>query len=492
VNEGSDSRSLDLVWVAPLVALVASLAALLNRYSFWRDEALTYVTVDDSFVGLLRTLVTTTSSESAFPLYYVLLWPWAQVSSAEVWLRLPSLVAAVAAALVLCRALQHLGCATRSARAGALFLALPAVSWYALEARPYGFLFLVVSLHLLESLRLVRGETDSPLGLVMLTLAVCLTYVVAGAASLLVLAVVMAQPQVRSRVRPQLTSWRTPVIVAALALSSAVLLSGLLRSGDADVPQGRSPLTFLYAIYELVFGRSLGFAVPQLRAGSPRDLLTSGPVDLVVLAAAGALIAWGVVGALTTIDRGRDRELIQITLIWIAVGAAFSALALARGFPLLGRHLLFLLPAVVVVVTVGMARRPARDRVVLAVGVLATGFVAVGGIALGERYEKDDYREAASIIESCGWGPADVAVVTPINGLIYYDPRFSDVDEVKLGPALDDLSAGEVEALVVDTANVDRGGAITDDVAAEDGWHVSDLAVLRFVTRVPLAGHGCG
>ncbi len=114
-----------------LLALVLSLL-LAGRPSYWLDETATVSAVDRPFPDLLRLLRNVDAVHGA---YYTLLWPWAQVSTAESWLRLPSAFAAAgAAAAVAGIGWQVFGRRT-AVLGGLLFATLPLTSYDGANAR---------------------------------------------------------------------------------------------------------------------------------------------------------------------------------------------------------------------------------------------------------------------------------------------------------------------------------------------------------------------
>jgi Dolichyl-phosphate-mannose-protein mannosyltransferase len=111
----------------------------LGRRPFWIDEAFT--------VGATHDLVATwRGTGGTMGLYYLVMWPVAQVSLDRAWLRLPSLLFAAATVVVV----HEIGRLIGGRRVGAMAAGLLAASWvvarYGLEARSYALALLLVSL----------------------------------------------------------------------------------------------------------------------------------------------------------------------------------------------------------------------------------------------------------------------------------------------------------------------------------------------------------
>ncbi len=122
----------------PACAALLTLAVTLWKIqvpSFWRDEAATQSATQRSFTGLIAMLGHVDVVHGA---YYVLMWlEVRQAGHGELALRLPSALAmAVAAALITVTG-RHLVSGRAGLAAGLTFAVLPAVSWFAQDARPF-------------------------------------------------------------------------------------------------------------------------------------------------------------------------------------------------------------------------------------------------------------------------------------------------------------------------------------------------------------------
>lgn len=147
------SRSRAFWIVAGLTALAAGLRfATLGVQSYHHDEIVTASRILRD--GFWHAMEAVEFGESAPPLYYVLAWPWTQVTgTGEFGLRSLSALAGVATVPVA----FLLGAELRGRATGILAAALVAVNpmllWYSQEARAYALLMLLTSLSLLYFVR---------------------------------------------------------------------------------------------------------------------------------------------------------------------------------------------------------------------------------------------------------------------------------------------------------------------------------------------------
>jgi hypothetical protein len=130
----------------------------LGRRPFWLDEAFT--------VGATHDLVATwRGTGGTMGLYYLLEWPMAQVSTDRAWLRLPSLLFAAGAVVVVHEIGRIVGGRRMGAMAAGLLAGAWAVSRFGLEARSYTLALLLVSLSWLGLVGAVstadRGGSDT-------------------------------------------------------------------------------------------------------------------------------------------------------------------------------------------------------------------------------------------------------------------------------------------------------------------------------------------
>jgi mannosyltransferase len=103
--------------------------------SFWRDEAATQSATQRSFANLIAMLG---HVDVVHGTYYVLMWLEVRLAGhSELALRLPSALAMAAAAALITVTGRRLVSGRAGLAAGLTFAALPAVSWFAQDARPF-------------------------------------------------------------------------------------------------------------------------------------------------------------------------------------------------------------------------------------------------------------------------------------------------------------------------------------------------------------------
>jgi hypothetical protein len=126
----------------------------LGRRPLWLDEAYT--------IGATRDLgATWRGTGGTMGLYYLLMWPVTQVSTDRVWVRLPSLVLAALAVVVI----HEVGRLIGGPRVGAVAAGALSMTWflarYTLEARGYTLALLLVSLSWLGLVGAVRAREST-------------------------------------------------------------------------------------------------------------------------------------------------------------------------------------------------------------------------------------------------------------------------------------------------------------------------------------------
>ncbi|HEY7874769.1 MAG TPA: glycosyltransferase family 39 protein [Actinomycetota bacterium] len=120
---------------AVVVTVIARLWLPQTTSSLWLDETGTVWLLQGSF---LESLGHTLDYQGGSPLYYALLWPIrALLGTTELALRLPSLAGMGAAAYLLYRLGRRLFDAGAGAIAAGIFVAVPAITFAASDARPY-------------------------------------------------------------------------------------------------------------------------------------------------------------------------------------------------------------------------------------------------------------------------------------------------------------------------------------------------------------------
>ena len=333
-------------WGAPAAAvagLVALSAPRLGRRPMWLDEAYT--------VGVTHDLVSAwRGSGGTMALYYLLVWPVAQVSTDRVWVRLPSLVFAALVVVVVHEVGRLLGGRRMGAYAAGTLAATWSLSRFALEARSYTLAMLLVSLSWLGLVGAVRAAADGGDGgggggddaerrwwalFVAATLLAPLAHGLAAAHVVPQGAALALSPDRRRWLR------RCAPVVALLAVEGALLFT----VGAGEVANW----------------------IPPLRWGQVRSflhlLVGRGPALWLVGALAVAGIALAVAAARR---RGPDREpdawLGLVPALW-ALGAPLLVLALSVVRPYAeARYVLGALPGVALLAGAALASPHLRPR----------------------------------------------------------------------------------------------------------------------------------
>ncbi|MFF0310703.1 glycosyltransferase family 39 protein [Streptosporangium sp. NPDC004379] len=134
-RRGRAGRAASPVWLPLLLAAVALALTVAGSWapSMWADELATAQTVT-SWDTLWETL---RERDAVFLPYYLLMYVWSRAGTADWWLRLPSALAVAAATGLLADLGRRLGGVRAGVVAGAVLLALPAISRFGQEARPY-------------------------------------------------------------------------------------------------------------------------------------------------------------------------------------------------------------------------------------------------------------------------------------------------------------------------------------------------------------------
>jgi Dolichyl-phosphate-mannose-protein mannosyltransferase len=275
--------------------------------SYWRDESVTLAMARRPLGDMVHAL---DRSDAVHGLYYLLMHPIAAIGTSETIMRLPSVVAAAAAAAGIAALGVRLGSVRAGLLGGLTYAALPVVSRYAQEARSYALVsaIAVAATYLLvRALDQERAQWRLYLGYAAAVAALGWLHLYA---LLLVAAhglTVLAWPANRRAYRP----W----LVAVIAAGAAVVPLGLAaRSQEGQVAWLRRPdLSSLPTLGTFIAGSAAAVAV------------------LLLLVAAG--VAWS------------GRRGASVVLPWLLVPPALS-LAISQLHPIyVPRYLMYIVPA---------------------------------------------------------------------------------------------------------------------------------------------------
>jgi hypothetical protein len=391
------------------------LLSRLGTQSLWGDEAFTLVPVTrahDLHDLLSRVRSLDTQPPGAHLVIYALR-PF--LSPNETGFRLPSLLeAALASGLIAVLAYRLAGPVAAVVGAAASIFS-PFLAFYAMEARNYA-LWLLLSLVALIALLEWRDALDDERG-TRRAWAWAALWGIANTFGLLTHAFhVFAIVAQGTLVTAILLRRRPPgkLLVRALASAAAGLFGGFVLLapwllqfyGAAPVARGVGwtrpfhAAAMLYYPFAFVFGFSYGPDLRELHDASPTELLRAHPLAL--LSAAAGLVLLGVVlVALLRRDPQGSRAAPSLRAIFVLAplcGAAGPLLyAMARGFPLVPRHLIFAWPVVPILEAAAFARLPRFRPALLALFLLQA--VALSNLLYDPAFGKDDERAAVAHAE---------------------------------------------------------------------------------------------
>jgi len=224
------------LWAVPPAVTLAVVLCGIRRPSYWRDEAATLAAVRRPFGDLVSMLC---NVEAVHGVYYVMMWIVVRLAgTGELATRLPSALAMAMAAAGVAATGRRLISPWAGLFAGLLFAALPEVSLYGQDARPYA---LVTALATTASYLLVRvlGAGQSRRGWLA---AYGLALTAAGLVNIFALALIPAHGLTvalalrRQRSRPAgrslLAGWLAAAAVAAAAASPLIAAAWAQRGQE--------------------------------------------------------------------------------------------------------------------------------------------------------------------------------------------------------------------------------------------------------------------
>lgn len=222
--EPLEARWLTVVsWIVPGLATLALCLIGLTGSGLGEDELATWGMVSASWPDFWQVLRTTDASIGP---YYVLLRGWVEVAgTSDAGLRLPSVLFAGGTAALIAAAGTRIGGRRLGLTAGLLFAALPTVSRYGQEARPYAMTVFAATLATFLLLRLVDRPGFGRYAAYSAAIAIL------GLAHAVALLIVPAHAfVVWRRGRRVLLGWVAAVAVGALPVAP-VLYLGTLQTG---------------------------------------------------------------------------------------------------------------------------------------------------------------------------------------------------------------------------------------------------------------------
>jgi 4-amino-4-deoxy-L-arabinose transferase-like glycosyltransferase len=395
-GERPHARTADRSWQLNATALVIALTALgailrfatLDVQSIWLDESATMILVHRGLSGLLSHLP---ASESAPPLYYVLIWAWTKVFGAGV-LGFRSFSALVGTLTIPVMYLAGRRISPRVGLWAATLTAInPAMYYYSQEARAYALLIFF------------------------------------SAAALVLWQRALQEPSAR-----RLALWSLASILALLThyfavflfVPEAVILARRLGWRRVAIPGGAVVLVGLalvpLALRERADGKSnwiQGSSLISRLAQVPKQFLIGlyGPLEIYSTLAAG-LLAAGAIVLLVRRGNAREKRLARDVAIVMVVALALPALlAVTHALDIFnGRNVMATWPPAAVLVAIGLGMTHAkRAGALLGAGICAIFLLVIYGIDITPGYQRDDWRGVAQTLQAPA---ADRVIVAPEHG----------------------------------------------------------------------------
>jgi dolichyl-phosphate-mannose-protein mannosyltransferase len=385
--------------LAGLTGLAAALRfSTLHVQSYELDEAVTVGLLRHDLWGMLSQIP---HSESTPPLYYVLAWPWSKLfGTCEPGLRSLSALTGTTAVPVAYLAGRELV----SRRAGTIVAALAAVNpllvWEGQEARSYALLTLTAGLSVLFFGRALRGRQTGWWALTS-ALAVATHYF----AVFLVLPEAVWLARKRGR---QATAAIACVAAAGIALLPLAVEQRGHKGAEALIKDSGS----------------LGLRIRQI----PKQFLVGfdAPAETVLTLISAAVCA-GAVGLLLARGSEAERRRAGVPAALAAVSVGLPLVLALAGFDYLNARnsLAAWLPAATVVaagLSVAGARRLGTGGAVM---LAAIGMAVCVAVASDVRYQRDDWRGAATALGRPAGPRAVVFSPGELRALQLYVPRSS-------------------------------------------------------------------
>jgi mannosyltransferase len=355
-----------LAWAVPALLMLGLGLLGLSSAGLWGDELFTWGVLQLSWADF-REL--STEFDTALMPYYLLMRGWiALAGDSDAALRLPSVLAAAAAAGVVGRLGTRMATPLAGLFAGLVFVAVPAMTRYAQEARPYMIAVFAAALATLALLRVTERPTLWRLA----GYAAAVAFV--GLAHLIALALIVAHGVWLATVRRDLLlRWAAAVAVGVLPVLPLIWYGFGQRNSIGWI--ANSDYRQLQVFVSSVFG---------------------------TLSVAATVLALGLLGI------SRQARLLPY-VFWATVPPAVLYVAgLMFGSVWLSRYMLFVVPAWALLAAVTLVRGP----VVGAIGVIAV--LAAVSIPIQKQWREPAghnlaSKQAAAIISE-RYQPGDVVV----------------------------------------------------------------------------------
>jgi hypothetical protein len=406
---GKSRAAINPLWI--VIALTVLAAGLrfgtLDVQSAWLDESATITLVHRGLRGMLSHL---SSSESAPPLYYVLVWAWTKVFGSGVvdFRSFSALIGTITVPVMYAVGKEV------SSRVGLWLATLATVSpimfYYSQEARCYALLILFSAGAIVYWQRAMRAPGGRALALwsAMSALALLTHY----------FAVFLFVPEAILLLRQiGLRRMRAPVgAVLLVGLALAPLAASQSADGKAEWIQDTS------------LPARIGQAAKQFLVG------LYGPVEILTAVLAGLLVAGALILVLRTSSPSRRAVALNIAIL--AGGALVLPLLLSATHIIdvfNGRNVIAAWTPFALLVAIGLAA-PESTRIgtILGLALCALSLTVIVVVNLIPGYQRDDWRGVASQLQTPVSGRV---LVTPENGSIplgIYMPRLRETTTARV------------------------------------------------------------
>ena len=401
----TEAISISRRYAVALVALIVFGAVLrfatLDTQSFYLDETVTAWLMQKSFWGMLGALP---GSESAPPLYYVLLWPWTKLwGTGEVGLRSFSALVGTATIPIAYAVAARFASKRAGLIAAALVTVNPLLVWYSQEARVYALFVALAALSLLAFVVALREPGPRTVAL----------WCLASAAAVLThyFAVFLIVPQAVILYRASQARGRLLLAFAGLAAVGAALLPLAIaqRGGTEWITSNPLPHRVADTGAQYLIG-------PDAPA----------PALLGFLAAALVVAGIWLVFYRTAPEERRAAKLVAVVG---AAGVAGPLLLALGGLDIfLQKSMIGSLVPLIVALAIGLgASRSGRTGLVVLGALCALGVGTVAAVDQDSTLQRDDWRGAAQLLG--GSGANRMLVINPGDAgpphhqaIVYYIP----------------------------------------------------------------------
>ena len=387
----SDSPSRVTLWLIAITIIAAAFRFWgLGSKSLWFDEATSFWMARRGFISLWHDLSSPQTSYTVYyvlymPLYYAFMHFWIGFGGSEFWLRLPSAVCGVAT-VPLVYGLGSRLFGKRTGLAAAFLLAVqPVHVAYSQEARSYALcLFLSVA----GFYFFIRGIQE---GSKRWWLLYVVSMVMAVYSHLFAVFLLPSQCAVLLFVPGNKTQFRSAIVSAMMVglLVAPVFRLAMLKD-PGKIPWGikPNPWDILHALENLI-GAGVKF-----------------PILVAILAVAGLSFYQ------TWRESGDANQRWRHALLWGWLVVPITSVVLAAFWkpPLYPRYLLFSLPAVTLLASVGLSRLRSTPRIAAATVVAGALFVPTVCSYYGK--PKEDWRGATGYV---------LAHARPEDGIVFFE-----------------------------------------------------------------------